>query len=128
MKFNDFKEYCLSFTAAEEQSPYKNNDDLVAFTVMNRVFAITNPATFEHIYVKCDPVKAATLRNLYKEVKPSKFENQRHWNVVNLEGILDDEIIQEWIKDSYELVFEALPRKKQRVIERMQKEEEEKES
>jgi predicted DNA-binding protein (MmcQ/YjbR family) len=63
------------------------------------------------------------LRNLYEEVGPSEYIDQRHWNSVNTQGILDDTIIYEWIRDSYELVFEDLSRKKQRIIEAKEKEE-----
>jgi predicted DNA-binding protein (MmcQ/YjbR family) len=122
MKFNAFKKLCLSHTAAVEENPYEEDENMVAYKVMEEVFAITNPDTFEYIHIKCDPVKAAMLRNLYEEVQPSRFENERHWNVVYLDGILDDEIIYEWIRDSYKLIFEELPRKKQRVIEAIEEE------
>ena len=124
MKFNDFKKHCLSFINTEEESSYGEDENLVAFKVMGKIFAVTNPDSFEYINLKCDPVKAATLRNLYEEVQPSDFKSERHWNTVHLDGILDDEIIKEWIKDSYDLVFEDLPRKKQRKIEAKQEEEE----
>jgi predicted DNA-binding protein (MmcQ/YjbR family) len=123
MKFNDFKTYCLSFIFAEEESPFKDDEELIAYRVMGKVFAITDPDKFEYVNLKCDPVKAATLRNLYEEVQPSNFKSERRWNIVYLDGILDDEIIKEWIKDSYDLVVEDLPRKKQRKIEAREEEE-----
>lgn len=122
MKFNDFRTYCLSFINTSEESSYENDESLVSFSVMGKVFAITDPSTFEYIHLKCDPVKAATLRNLYEEVQPSEFKDERKWNAVRLDGILDDEIIKEWIKDSYDLVVEDLPRKKQRKIEAKEEE------
>ncbi|HYW33961.1 MAG TPA: MmcQ/YjbR family DNA-binding protein [Balneolaceae bacterium] len=125
MKFNDIKKLCLSFTAAEEESPYNENKNLVAFKVMGKVFAIANANPFEYIHLRCDPVKAATLRNLYEEVQPSTFGNKRRWNRIYVDGILDAEIIKEWVKDSYDLIFEDLPRKKQRVIEGMREKEQE---
>jgi predicted DNA-binding protein (MmcQ/YjbR family) len=123
MKFDDFKKYCLSFTLAKEEAPYRGSNHLIAYTVMNKVFAIANPDSFEYINLKCDPVKAAMLRNLYEEVAPSQYVDQQQWNRVNLQGVLDETIIYEWIRDSYELVFEELSRKKQRVIEAKEKEE-----
>lgn len=122
MKFKEFRTYCLSFINTEEESPYSEDENMVAFKVMGKVFATTNADRFEYINLKCDPVKAATLRNLYEEVQPSDFKSERHWNNVYLEGILDDEIIMEWIKDSYDLVVEELPRKKQRKIEAKEEE------
>ena len=122
MKFNDFRKHCLSFINTTEEPSFEDDESLVSFEVMGKVFAITDPSTFESIHLKCDPVKAATLRNLYKEVQPSKFKDERRWNTIYLEGILDDEIIKEWIKDSYDLVVEDLPRKKQRKIEAKEEE------
>src|SRR5690625_4577135 len=109
MKFKEFKECCLSFTLAEEV-PYKEFDNVIAYKVMDKVFAIANTDKFEYVNLKCDPVKAAMLRNLYEEVGPSEYENQKHWNNVDLNGVLDDAIIFEWIRDSYKLVFEDLSR------------------
>jgi predicted DNA-binding protein (MmcQ/YjbR family) len=123
MNFRDYKKYCLSFTSSKEKSAYPNHEDWIAFEVMGKVFAIANPHSFDHIHVKCDPVKAAMLRNLYEEVQPSDFESQKLWNKVDLNGILEDAIIYEWIRDSYELVFDDLSRKKQRIIEALEKEE-----
>ena len=122
MKYKDFERHCLSFINTEKEAPYKKNENLVAFKVMGKVFAVTNPHEFNTINLKCDPVKAATLRNLYDEVQPGDVKSERHWNTVHLDGILDDEIIREWIKDSYDLVVEELPRKKQRKIEAKEEE------
>ena len=121
MKIKDYKKYCLSFHAVTEH--LDEDDNILAFKVMGKVFALTNPDKFERITLKCDPVKAATLRNLYKDVQPGKHMGKRYWNTVNPNGELDDEIIKEWIKDSYDLVVESLPRKKQRKIEAMEEEE-----
>jgi predicted DNA-binding protein (MmcQ/YjbR family) len=124
MNFKDFKKYCLSFTSAEELSSYTDDTDITAFEVMDEVFAITNSHSFDYIHIKCDPVKAAMLRNLYEDVQPSDYESKKRWNEVNLKGILDDAILYEWIRDSYELAFEDLSRKKQRKIESLRKKEE----
>lgn len=123
MNYRDFKKYCLSFTSTKEEPRYTDHKDLAAFKVMDKVFAITNPRSFDHIHVKCDAVKAAMLRNLYDEVQPSGLKNKKLWNEIDLKGILDDAIIYEWIRDSYELVFEDLSRKKQRIIEAKDREE-----
>src|SRR5699024_7977586 len=124
MNFKDFKEYCLSFTSAVEEPSYEDSEDLVAFSVMEKRFAIADPDSFNRLHIKFDPVKAAMLRILYEEVQPSEFESQKRWNVVDLEGILDDAIIYEWIRDSYDLAFEDLARKKHRKIESLRKKKE----
>lgn len=122
MNIEEFRNHCLSFKAATEDFPFDENT--LAFKVMDKIFALTDVDKFERINLKCDPVKASTLRNLYEEVQPGIHMNKRHWNSVDPQGTLDDEIIREWIKDSYDLVIESMPRKKQRELERMVEEEE----
>lgn len=122
MKIQEFKKYCLSFNAVDEEYPTDEDEKILVYKVMGKTFAITNEDKFERITLKCDPVKAATLRNLYEEVQPGSYKSKRHWNSIDPNGVLDDEIIKEWIKDSYDLVVESLPRKKQRKLEAMEEE------
>ena len=118
MKLNDFKEFCLSFDGVTEDFPF-DNDNIIAFKVMGKIFAITDVDEFDGINLKCDPVKAAMLRDLYQDVQPGRHMDKKHWNTVAIEGNLDDELIKEWIKDSYNLVVEDLSRKKQKKLEKM---------
>lgn len=122
MKIKEFKNCCLSFNLVTEEFPVDEDEDILVYKVMGKTFAITNVDNFERITLKCDPVKAATLRNLYKEVQPGSYKSKRHWNSIDPNGELDDEIIKEWIKDSYDLVVESLPRKKQRKLEALEEE------
>jgi predicted DNA-binding protein (MmcQ/YjbR family) len=114
MNIEEYREFCLAFEGAEEDFPF--DDKTLAFKVMGKIFALTDVETFEGINLKCDPVKAAMLRDLYPEVKSGYHMNKKHWNTVNPQGRLDDEIIKEWIKDSYDLVVESLPRRDQKKL------------
>lgn len=115
MNIEDFRNYCLHFKGAREDFPF--DDKTIAFRVMDRIFALADVDDFDGINVKCDPVKAAMLRDLYEEVKPGYHMNKKHWNTIDPHGGLGDELIKEWIKDSYELVVESLPRKEQKKLE-----------
>ncbi|NGP75395.1 MmcQ/YjbR family DNA-binding protein [Balneolaceae bacterium YR4-1] len=117
MDIEEFKEFCSSFEGVTEEFP--NDDNTIVYKVMGEVFALTDVDKFETINLKCDPVKAATLRDLYPEVKPGNYKDKRHWNNVDPHGYLSDVLIKEWIKDSYDLVVESLPRKDQRKVEKM---------
>ena len=122
MNIEDFREYCLSFTGVTEGYPF--DEDTLVFKVMDKMFAMADVENFERINLKCDPVKAAMLRDLYPEVSPGYHMNKRHWNSIDPQGGLDDVLIREWIEDSYNLVVENLPRKKQKKLEAMEEEEE----
>lgn len=117
MNIEEFREFCSSFEGVTEGFPF--DDKTLAFKVMGKIFALTDVDKFDSINLKCDPVKAATLRDLYPEVKPGYHMNKRHWNTIDPHGYLSDVLIREWIKDSYDLVVEALPRKEQRKVEKM---------
>lgn len=75
------------------------------------MFALTDIENFESINLKCDPVRALELRGTYEEVKPGYHMNKKHWNTVSTKGMLEDELIQELIKHSYDLVAAGLPKK-----------------
>lgn len=118
MNLKEFEDYCSSFEGVAKEYPFKN-DNVVAYKVMGDIFAITNEEKFETITVKCDPIKAATLRNLYPEIEPGIYIDQKEWNSIDPHGFLSDVLIREWIKDSYDLVVEELPRKKQKKLEKI---------
>jgi len=118
MNLDDFQEFCLSFHGVSEDTPF-DNESIIAFKVMDKIFAIANTENFEGINIKCDPVKAAMLRDLYEEVKPGHHMDKKSWNTIDPDGKIDEELIKEWIKDSYNLVVESLPRKKQKKLEKM---------
>src|SRR5699024_12583186 len=94
--------------------------ELLDDTVKGEIFSSTNDKNFDGIDVKCDPVKASMLRKLYNDVNPAQYKDKRQWNSVVPDGELDDELIKEWIKDSYQLVVDELPRKKQKKLEKLQ--------
>lgn len=118
MNIEDFREFCLSFKGASEDFPF--DDKTLAFKVMDKIFALTDVEEFNGINIKCDPIKAAMLRDLYQDVQPGYHMDKKHWNTVDPQGKLDDELIKEWIKDSYNLVVEGLPRKKQKKLEKLE--------
>jgi predicted DNA-binding protein (MmcQ/YjbR family) len=72
------------------------------------VFLPENPPW--QMSVKCDPELARILRERYPAVKVPRYLNKQLWNLVELDGsILDDEV-EEMIAHSYELVSAKLPK------------------
>ena len=80
------------------------------------MFALTNIDSFESINLKCDPEKAIVLREKYEEVVPGYHMNKKHWNTVEIDGSLSDDMIKNLIDDSYDLIVMSLPHKKQQEI------------
>ncbi len=115
MNIESFREYCLSFPEVTEEFPFDENT--LVFKVMGKIFALCDVDEFESINLKCDPVKAIELREEYPGlVEPGYHMNKKHWNTVSMQGNLPDDLIKEWIKDSYDLVVAKLPKRDREKI------------
>ncbi len=109
--------YCLSKKGAVKAYPF---DKVTAvYKVGNKMFALSSDGSEEvRINLKCDPLYAAELRSIYDCINPGYHMNKKHWNTVTCNREAADSIIEEWIDDSYALVFNALPKKVQNEIDR----------
>lgn len=107
----EYREYCLSLPFTEECTPF--DETTLVFKVAGKMFAYADMEEFQWIAMKCEPNKALELRENYPdEVLPAYHSNKKHWNMVRTDGDLPDRLIKEWIRDSYLLVVEKLPRVK----------------
>lgn len=59
--------------------------------------------------LKCDPTRAAELREQYISVIPGYHMNKKHWNTIELDGDVPDNVIIHLMRHSYELVVAKLP-------------------
>jgi predicted DNA-binding protein (MmcQ/YjbR family) len=100
---------CLELPAAEETYPF--GDEVAVMKVCGKMFALV-PLTEgpESVNLKCDPAQALELRAAYPGIRPGFHQNKRHWNTVDLDGSVEDEVVRGLIADSYDLVVAALPR------------------
>lgn len=85
--------------------------------VGGKMFALINLDEDPSLNLKCDPEEALVLRETYNAVSPGYHMNKKHWNTVLLDDSIKDEVITNWIKDSYQLVVNKLPLKIRNQIE-----------
>ena len=109
MHIEAFREYCLSLPGTTEEFPF--GEETLVFKVGGKMYALTDVDLFESINLKCDPEKAVELRERYPAVQPGYHMNKKHWNTVLTDGSVPDLLLKEWIKESYHLVVEGLPKK-----------------
>ena len=102
MNFSEFYDFCISLDQVEESFPFDKNT--LVFKKKNKVFALSNTLDFDFINMKCGPLKAVELRELYQGIRPGYHMNKKHWNSVYVNQDVPDELIYELIKKSYELV------------------------
>ena len=61
--------------------------------------------------LKCEPNQALSLRDTYPEFVTAGYHmNKRHWNTVRLDDALEGERVKSWITDSYDLIYNGLPK------------------
>lgn len=105
----EFREFCLSLPLAEESTPF--DETTLVYKIGGKMFAYADMVEFTGISMKCEPNKAIELREQYPDqVIPGYHSNKKHWNTVLTHGDIPDRLIKEWIKDSYLLVVEKLPK------------------
>ena len=111
MTFDALRNYLLAKPGAVEEFPF-DPVTLVA-KVGGKMFALVS--TDEEplrMNLKCDPEKAEVLRELFPAIIPGYHMNKRHWNTIILDGSIADAELVAMIDDSYDLVFQSLPKAK----------------
>jgi predicted DNA-binding protein (MmcQ/YjbR family) len=108
MNIESFREYCLSFPHVTEHLPF--DEHTLVFKVGDRIFALCNITYFRSVNLKCDPERAVNLREEYSGIRPGWHMNKKHWNTVEMDGSVNDELVTELVRHSYDLVWNGLPR------------------
>ena len=109
MNIESIRDYCLSLPYTSEYLPF--DETTLAFRVANKIFAMIDLDDTEWFVLKCDPEYAVELRESHSEITGAWHMNKKHWNQINLYGMLSDELILSLIRHSYDLVLKKLPKK-----------------
>ena len=117
MNIEYLREYCLSKKGVSESFPF--DETTLVFKVMGKMFLLTDTESDFSINIKCDPEKAIDLRERFPSVQPGYHMNKKHWNTVYIDGSVDDELLLEWIDDSYNLVAGTLPKAKREELKKL---------
>lgn len=110
MNAEQLRNRCLAKKSVEECQPF--GPDTLVYKVGGKLFLLAAldavPLQFN---IKCDPGTALELREQYACVLPGYHMNKKHWNTIIVDGTVSDKILLQWVTDSYNLVYESLPKK-----------------
>ncbi|MCL6415139.1 MmcQ/YjbR family DNA-binding protein [Aestuariirhabdus sp. Z084] len=96
---------------------YPFGPEVRVFKVMGKVFALFDPAQAPlKINLKCDPIQAQALRDMFPAIKPGYHMNKKHWNTITLDGSVPEGEIQRLCDHSFELVVKGLPKAKRPAL------------
>lgn len=118
MNPESIREFIIALPAVEETFPF--DQQTLVFKVKGKMFALTDVDEFISINLKCDPERAAELREQHDAILPGYHMNKKHWNTVLLDGYLADKMIKELIVHSYQLVVAGMPKKMQEEVREME--------
>ena len=111
MKADQVRNYFLSCPEAIEDFPFGN--EVHVFKIREKMFGfLAYREGFARVNLKCDPDEAIMLRRRFESVIPGYHMNKTHWNSIYVGEDLEDQMIYDLIKHSFELVTKSYPSKK----------------
>ena len=113
MNIEEIRLYCLDNKVVTEGFPF--DDTTLVFKVAGKMFALLSLDNHS-LNLKCDPDIAIELREHYNAVLPGYHMNKKLWNTVVLDGSIPDNLIRDWIDNSYGIIVENLPQKLKREL------------
>jgi len=120
------RSYLLSKPEAEEDFPF--GIDVMVFKVKGKMFALLsgeggkNPNKRPQMNLKCDPLEATQLRDVFDDVVAGYHMNKKHWNTLYLAGNENSSDIpageiERQIDNSYGLVLQGMTKAQRRSLE-----------
>ncbi len=104
------REYCLDKPFVEEGFPF--GPETLVFKVGGKIFLLVSLDSPKFSFnLKCDPDRIEQLRADFDCVQPGFHQNKKHWNTIIPDGSVSIKQLQQWIDDSYNLVFEGLSKR-----------------
>jgi len=107
MKYKIVEKILLSKPKSWKDFPF--GPDVAVFKVKNKMFATLGyNNNIVNMNLKCEPYRAAALRDVYDAVIPGYHMNKLHWNTVILDDSISQKEIKKMIDHSYALVVKGL--------------------
>lgn len=110
MNIEEVREFCLSLPGVTEDSPY--GPDMIVFRIEGKIF-LHLPLEYAdpRICIKLPPEKGVDLRERYSAIRGAFHLNKTHWNEILIEHTFSREQLEAWIVESYQIVFNKLPKR-----------------
>lgn len=121
MNIEQIRNFCIAKKGVSENFPF--DFDTLVFKVMDKMFALAPLKKWENgearINLKCNPEKAVALRENYEGIYAGFHMNKKHWNTVNINEDVPDDLVKELINHSYDLVVKGLTKKAKLALENL---------
>lgn len=91
----------------------------IRYKLGDKMFAalcLSDEGSAVYITVKLDPSEGEFLRQQYSDIIPGYYMDKRHWNSIQPDGSVPDELLKQMLDESYRLVLAGFSKKKQKLI------------
>jgi predicted DNA-binding protein (MmcQ/YjbR family) len=114
MNIEDVREFCLSLNGVTECFPF--DETTLVFKVGGKMFCLTDLEGELSVNIKNVPEKNIQLREEFSSVSPGYHMNKIYWNTVKIDGSIPESLIKDWIRESYRIIVDSLPKSKQNEL------------
>lgn len=119
MTGDEIQKYALNIaeTLALTELSYPFGDDVPVFKVMNKMFLLISAQQGKKfINVKVIPEQAEILKDLYGSIHAGYHMNKKHWISIYEGNQIDEKLIEDLVKTSYQLVVKSLTKAQKQVL------------
>lgn len=91
----------------------------IRYKLEDKMFAaicLSDEGKAVYITVKLEPSEGEFLRQQYSDIIPGYYMDKRHWNSIQPDGSVPDELLKQMLDESYRLVLAGFSKKKQKLI------------
>lgn len=117
MRYTWIDEYLLKKRAVEKD--LKKEWNWIRYQIGGKMFAaicLDRDDRPYYINLKLEPLEGEFLRTQYPDIIPGYYSDKRHWNSVNPDGEVPDDLLKDLLDKSYQLVLAGFSKKRQREI------------
>ncbi|HFS82371.1 MAG TPA: MmcQ/YjbR family DNA-binding protein [Epsilonproteobacteria bacterium] len=115
MTLDRLESWVLSKPGSGKSFPF--GEEVAVYKVSHKIFAIVSlHDTPLRINLKAIPEEALVYRDIYPSVIPGYHMNKKHWNTVILDGTVPDEVVQEMVDTSYDLIVAKLTKREREAL------------
>lgn len=117
MNIEELRDYCISKPAVTESFPF--DETTLVFKVAGKMFLLTDLVDAFSMNVKNNPEKVLELMEQYPSVLPGYHMNKKYWVTVMIDGSVPDNLLKQWIDESYMLIVSGFSGKEKALFAEM---------
>ncbi len=119
MKYTWMDDYLMSKPGVTKD--LKEEWNWIRYMIGGKMFAAiclsrTNADKPYYITLKLNPLDGDFLRQQYEDIIPGYYMNKVHWNSINPDGEVPDDLLKDMLDKSYELILRGFSKKRQQEI------------